>query len=241
MIETQVRAPSRAMVWLVTAGVLVFVGVLAGAILSLPAEAPGLYREVDHHLGASGVNSRVTAVLLNFRAYDTLLEITVPLTAVLGLRAIRLGSREPLPAAVAASPLLMEFVRFLVPMMLLLSGYLLWAGGKYPGGAFQAGAVLGAAAILLQIAERMRVGALPRPLEKSLLAAGVLVFAVAGALCLAWGGAFLEYPAGQAKHFILVIEAAGTFSIGATLMVLFAGRSLADPHDAETDGEDHSG
>ncbi len=235
--EGRPRAHSRPMVWLVTAGVVLFTGALMAAILSLPSEAPGLYPEVSAHLGESGAQSMVTAVLLNFRAYDTLLEITVLLTAVLGLRAIRLGSREPLPATISVSPLLMEFVRFLAPVMILLAGYLLWAGSKYPGGAFQAGAVLGAAAILLQIAERVRPGTLRGWAEKWLLVLGVLVFAGAGALCLVWGGSFLEYPREYAKHFILIIEAAGTFSIGVTLMVLFAGRSLADIHDAKLDGE----
>jgi multisubunit Na+/H+ antiporter MnhB subunit len=238
--DNQQGVTSRAMTVLVTAGVLLFTAALVAAILSLPAEAPGLYPEVKRNLSESGAESMVTAVLLNFRAYDTLLEIAVLLTAVLGLRAIRLGSREPLHTAIPISPLLMEFVRFLVPVMILLSGYLLWAGSKYPGGAFQAGAVLGAAAILLQVAEQIAPGSLKDWLEKGLLVMGVAVFAALGALSLLWGGVFLEYPPHYAKQFILIIEAAAALSIGVTLMVLFAGRSLANLNDAEIEETEHS-
>jgi len=218
---------------LVGAGVMVFTGALAWAILSLPPDTPGLVEEVERNLGASGVDSQVTAVLLNFRAYDTFLEIVVLLVAIMGLRAIRLGSNEPIPEQSEFSPVLFEFVRFLAPIMIVLAGYLLWAGSKYPGGAFQAGAVLGAAGILLHISERIRVGSLRRWHERGLLSAGVIVFALAGLVCMAYGGAFLEYPANGAKPLILLIETAATISIAATFVVLFAGRSLANPRDAE--------
>lgn len=233
------RAPHVLFYWGMTSGVLLFFAALVLAILSLSAEAPGLFGQVSDRMPESGVKSMVTGVLLNFRAYDTLLEITVLLVAVLGLAAIRLGSREPLPEAFTAGPVLMEFLRFLVPVMVLLAGYLLWVGSKYPGGAFQAGAVLGAATILLQIAGRIQAGAFPLWLEKTALISGVFVFAGIGLGCMLFNGQFLEYPQEHAKGLILLIEAAATVSIGATLMALFAGRSLADPHDAESDGEEH--
>jgi len=218
--------------WVVGAGVIIFTGALAWAILSLPPEGPGLYYEVESRLGESGVDSRVTAVLLNFRAYDTFLEIVVLFVAIMGLRAIRLGSNESLPERIEVSPLLLEFLRFLVPIMVILAGYLLWAGAKYPGGAFQAGAVLGAACVLLNIAERLRVGSIHRWFERFLIAVGSVTFGLAGALCMAWGGAFLEYPQDFAKPLILLIEAAATLSIAATFVVLFVGRSMSNPHDA---------
>jgi multisubunit Na+/H+ antiporter MnhB subunit len=234
-------APPRWLRLLAALGAFVLTAALVGAILDLPAEAPGLYREVDHRLSESGVESMVTAVLLNFRAYDTLLELTVLLVAVLGLGAIRLGSREPLPPVTEINPVLMAFVRFLSPVMILLAGYLLWAGGSYAGGAFQAGAVLGATAILLQIAGIVRVGQYRLGTEKTALVLGVFLFAGIGIACMVLGGAFLQYPPSQAKQLILLIEAAGAFSIGATLMVLFSGRSLADPRDGETDAPSPDG
>lgn len=226
------RFSSRGMRLLVTLGVVAFTGAVAWAILSLPPESPGLHHEVEARLPESGVDSRVTAVLLNFRAYDTFLEIVVLLVAVMGLRAIRLGSTEPVPEPSELSPLLLEFVRFLAPIMIVLAGYLLWAGSKYPGGAFQAGAVLGAAGVLMHLSERIRIGSLPRWLERSLLSIGSIVFALAGVLCMLLGRAFLDYPEAGAKPLILIIETAGTVSIAATFVLLFAGRSLSNPHDA---------
>lgn len=218
--------------WMVNLGVIVFTLALGWAILSLPDEAPGLFREVEARLGDSGVDSRVTAVLLNFRAYDTFLEVAVLLVAVLGLRAIRLGSREPLPESPDTNPLLSEFLLFFVPIMIVIAGYLLWAGSKYPGGAFQAGAVLGAAGVLLHIGGRLPVGGIRALTERGLLAVGVVVFGGIGALCMLWGGAFLEYPQAWAKPLILIIETAGAISIAATFVVLFVGRSLATINDA---------
>lgn len=239
--DTREIAPSPWLRLLTALGAFVLTAALIGAILDLPAEAPGLYREVEHRLSESGVESMVTAVLLNFRAYDTLLELTVLLVAVLGLGAIRLGSREPLPPVMEINPVLMAFVRFLSPVMIVLAGYLLWAGGSYAGGAFQAGAVLGATAILLQIAGIVRVGQYRIGTEKTALLLGVFIFAGIGIACMGLGGAFLQYPPALSKHLILMIEAAGAFSIGATLMVLFAGRSLADPHNGETDASSPDG
>ncbi len=233
------RAPHPIFYWGMTVGVILFFAALVWAILSLPPAAPGLFRQVSDRMPESGVESMVTGVLLNFRAYDTLLEIAVLLVAVLGLGAIRLGSREPLPEAFTAGPVLMEFLRFLTPVMVLLAGYLLWVGSKYPGGAFQAGAVLGAATILLQIAGNIRAGDIPLWLEKTVLISGVFVFAGIGAACMFFNDRFLHYPQEYAKGLILIIEAAATVSIGATLMVLFAGRSLADPHDAESEEGEH--
>ena len=91
----------------------------------------------------------VTAVLLNFRGYDTLLEMVVLLVALLGVWA--LGGRSLRPEA-APGPVLDTLVRLLVPVLILVAAYLLWVGAHAPGGAFQAGSVLGAAGVLLLLA-----------------------------------------------------------------------------------------
>ena len=71
-------------------GVIVaaLVGVLGSVIWTLPMEATGLAGDVEEKLDQSGAKNPVTAVLLNFRGYDTLLEVTVLLLAVLGARAL---------------------------------------------------------------------------------------------------------------------------------------------------------
>src|SRR5690606_2721106 len=109
-----------------------------------PAPLPEL---VAKHLGNSGVAHPVTAVLLNFRAWDTLLELVVVLLAVLGVRQLQLASVKP----AKPWPLLLAWGRWLAPLAVLLGGYLLWRGASAPGGAFQAGALWAAAAVMLRL------------------------------------------------------------------------------------------
>lgn len=193
---------------------------LGYAVLSLPAFSPGLSNLVTQNLQLSGVENPVTAVLLNFRAYDTLLELAVLLLALIAVWS--LGTvpeyRETAPGAVLDS-----LSRLLIPLLILVAGYLLWVGASAPGGAFQAGAVLAAAGVLLilsgwQPAKKMTA----LPLRVALVA-GLLVFIVSGVVLILLGRQFLEYPSALASALILFIEAAATVSIGFTLVALFAG------------------
>ena len=172
------------------------------------------------NLGASGVSNPVTAVLLNFRGYDTLLEMVVLLLALLGVWS--LGSagqqREAAPGSV-----LDTLSRLLVPVLILVAAYLLWVGAHAPGGAFQAGSVLGAAGVLLLLTGwRLRAGLAALPL-RLVLVAGPLAFVAMAAVTLLQQGQLLEYPPAHAGMLILVLETTATLSIGVTLAALFLG------------------
>jgi multisubunit Na+/H+ antiporter MnhB subunit len=197
---------------------------LAGAVLALPPDAPGLGDEVAGAIGRSGVSHPVSAVLLDFRGYDTWLELGVLLVAAVALLAIRRApDLRAAPAEPSTDPVLDWLTRLAVPGMVLAAGYLLWRGSHAPGGAFQAGAVLAAAGVLLLLAGRRSVAGLsPLPL-RLLLAAGFLAFLAAGAAGGLAGGAFLQYPPPVATAVILAVESAAAVSIGATLAALFAG------------------
>ena len=170
-------------------------------------------------LPESGVSNPVTAVLLNFRAYDTFLELAVLLVAVLGILA--LGPARP--AYRSAGPVLGALSRWLLPLLVVTAGYLLWVGAHAPGGAFQAGALLAAAAVLLRLAGQADAG-LPGPAARRwLLVAGVAAFIAVGLAGLLGSGAFLQYPAGWAGSLILLIESAATLSIAVTLALAFIG------------------
>ena len=69
---------------LLTAAMLGLFGGLALAVLSLSQPALGLSAAVAERISESGVSHPVTAVLLNFRGYDTLLELVVLLLALMG-------------------------------------------------------------------------------------------------------------------------------------------------------------
>lgn len=194
-------------------------GALVAAVLELPAPHPVLPEAVEAHMAVSGVEHPVTAVLLNFRGYDTLLEVAVLLLALLGMLAAGPGEGVA-PAALPAGPVLQTLARLAVPLMILMAGYLLWAGAHRPGGAFQAGAVLAGAAVLLHLAGLLPAWASPGLLLRLGLAGGLLVF-LAVAAALLGQGALLRYPADHAGTLILLIEASLTISLGLILAGLF--------------------
>ena len=123
------------------------------------------------------VGHPVTAVLLVFRSLDTMLELAILVLALLGTLAIRGSSGL---AAVALSPphdpILAGTVRILVPLAVLVAGYLLWLGTFAPGGAFQSGVVLGAAGVLLWLSPYRSIEAAPSWLWHALVMLGFAAF-----------------------------------------------------------------
>jgi multisubunit Na+/H+ antiporter MnhB subunit len=193
---------------------------LGAAMLALPEFAVRLPAQVTANLGTSGVAHPVTAVLLNFRGYDTLLEVAVLLLALLGVFALSRHADEPAPRATPAHPVLQTLARLLAPLMVLVAGYLLWIGAHAPGGAFQAGAVLAAAGVLLRLAGLLPSWASPNRLLRGGLALGLLVF-LAVAVAGLPQGSLLHYPVSLAGALILLVEAGLTLSIGLTLAGLY--------------------
>lgn len=199
---------------------------LVTAWLGLPA-SPGLTRESLEMLGDSGVTNPVTAALLNYRGYDTLLEMTVLLLAVLGVWSLRAAAH---PSTVATHPALPPLLRWVLPALILAAGHLLWIGSFAPGGAFQGGALLGGAVVLLLL-----VGLGGRTLRRILAVGpvvGLAVFVAVAAWVMSRTGGLLQYPPGQAGTWILVIESAALVSVGVTLGALFLGtHPQQDAHD----------
>lgn len=186
-------------------GLALLAALLGWAVVHAGLPQVDLAGEVRRAAPQTGAAHPVTAVLLGFRAYDTLLEIAVLLLAVLAAT----GAAPPKEQAQEAEPVLRALVNLVVPLMLLVAGYLLWAGTTQPGGAFQAGAVLGAAGVLLSLA-----GVLPRldperPAMRFALAAGLAVFLAA-------------FFSGALAEMLVLVEAVLTVSIAAALLCLFA-------------------
>ncbi|MBU0676034.1 MAG: sodium:proton antiporter [Proteobacteria bacterium] len=185
----------------------------------------------------SGVTSPVTAILLNFRGYDTLLEVMVLFLAGLGIWSqATVDPTNPLvfssPATHPTKPnfhgpgpelILATLVRILIPLMVLVAGYLTWAGGFQAGGAFQGGALLGGAGILLILAEPQRISTIPPALIRFGIVLGPAIFLLVGVSCFGYGGNFLQYPQPGAGSWLLLIEFGAAISIGITLTTLFVG------------------
>lgn len=193
---------------------------LGYAILSLPSIAPGLSDEVSASLAMSGVGNPVTAVLLNFRGYDTLLELVVLLLALLAVWS--LGEAPSQPES-SPGPVLDSLGLTLTPLFILMAAYLLWVGADAPGGAFQAGSVLAAVAVLLLLSGRQLPAALSGLALRVLLVAGPVVFLAIAGFSLWMEGSLLKFAPTQAGGLILLLEIFATLSIGATLAALFIG------------------
>jgi multisubunit Na+/H+ antiporter MnhB subunit len=210
--------------------------ILGWSVLALPPFSDQMVSLVSGNMGISGVENPVTAVLLNFRGYDTLLEVGVLLLAAFAVLSIFpspvIRSKQH-PSQMAAI-----LLRWILPLTVLVGGYVLWIGSYAPGGAFQAGAILAGGGILYVI-----VGVRWHPLISKaiplLMVTGLLIFILVALSTIMVTGGFLEYPTSWAGGLILLIESAATISIAIILTVLFVGR---DPREIFTaqDDNDHS-
>jgi multisubunit Na+/H+ antiporter MnhB subunit len=205
-----------------------FVGAVTGAMQELPPAAIDLRVPVAAHLAQSGVSHPVTAVLLNYRGYDTLLEVAVLLLAMLAILAVT--GDAPIAAPRAAHPVLQTLARRATPLIVVVATYLLWAGAFRPGGAFQAGAVLAAAAVLLHLVGVLPGWSAPRLRLRVGLVAGFAVFVIIAAASLKQG-ALLRYPPEAAGRLILLIECGLTISLALILagLFLFLSRDAGKP------------
>ncbi|MEX2583883.1 MAG: hydrogenase subunit MbhD domain-containing protein [Gemmatimonadota bacterium] len=208
--------------YVAAAASLAFMAVLAVTFVTVEERTAELPARLANSLGESGVEHPVTAVLLNYRAYDTLLEVAVLLAAaaaVLSLGELRVSGRVAggAPPQVAAGA-----TALLTPLGVLVAAYLLLQGSHAPGGAFPAGAVLGALGVLLTLTDNSPLDRLRPAALRAALAAGFGVFIVVGLVAMAAGGSFLSYRGSSAGLAVLLIETFVAISIGATLALLFS-------------------
>ncbi len=217
-------APSRGRVLaaMVSVGVA---AVLGWASMTLPG-SDGLRAPVADNLDTAGAENPVTAVLINFRGWDTLLESVVLLAALIGVwsvsRSDAWGRRPGLRQHAWSGGVLASFGQLLPPVGLLLGVYLVWAGSSHPGGAFQGGTVLAAVALLVMMGGLMRPPSVVSRWLRLVLVIGPAVFLGIGLIGAA-AGTFLGLHPDLAKPLIVGIEAALTLSIAATLALLVVG------------------
>ena len=193
--------------------------IIAWSFTSMPPWDTSLGAEVDVSLSQAGVRNPVTAVLLNFRGYDTLLEVAVLVLAAFAVMVVGAPRHSPLLYETSVrGPVLSGFAHVTIPAMVLASGYLLWTGADAPGGAFQGAAVLAGTWLLAAFAGwRLPLSAF---WLRVLVAGGFAVF-LATAVVLGWlHGSLLEYDGRTAKWWMLVIESGLLLSCAAILATL---------------------
>ena len=200
---------------------------LAAIVLLFPEPAPTLAPPAAANLEVTGLGNPVTAVLMAYRAIDTLLETVVLLLALVGIWSLApdgIWGGFPGPRHKADSEGVLTFVaQLLVPVGILVGIYIFWVGSVAPGGEFQGATILAAMWILAMMAGLVDAPPVSRRRLRLLLIAGPAVFLAIGLAGFAMVGAFLAYPVDYAKVLIVTIEIPVTLSIAATLALLVAG------------------
>ena len=196
------------------------------AVLAHRSGSRGLRDLVGDDLAETRVGNPVTAVLLDFRGYDTLLEVGVLLLA--WAAATMVGRSGPVGvtsesrqgARVGASSPERSLAGILLAPLLLVAAYLLWRGADGPGGALQSAAVAAAAVVAWRIGSGTSSPLLPE--HGRWLAPGALAaFLVAGGTVGMVSGSFLDYPRAIAREVMMCIEIVTAVSVAYTFVALF--------------------
>jgi multicomponent Na+:H+ antiporter subunit B len=178
---------------------------------------------VDKGVEETGAVNIVTSVVVNYRGFDTLGEVTVLFIAAIGLGAVlstrvKGETRKIHPASLV----LYTGCRFLFPLILVFGTYIFIHGHLTPGGGFQGGAIIASGFLLIYLGCReKRINRTASNLAESL---GGLTFVVIGLLGLVFGGYFLLnfLPKGTANALfsagvIPIIYIAIGFKVGSEL------------------------
>ena len=183
---------------IIAAGIGTFIGALVLSVSTTDTAAR--LREYFAQFGPTLGHGRniVNVILVDFRGFDTMGEITVLATAAIGVRAlIRLAIAgqprlESAPNPPQTSPIFKTGARMLMPLLLLFAVFLLRRGHNEPGGGFVGGLVAAAAFALYLMAygvERARRALFVKPL--TLLGVGLLVALISSIPAAVRGQPFL--------------------------------------------------
>lgn len=181
----------------------------------------------------------VTAVLGSFRAYDTLGEVIVVLTAGIGVLFLLgmpgvFGGRRPEDLASGRTYLNHHLIpqvvgRLVVPFILLFALYLQFHGEYGPGGGFQAGAIFAAGIILYALieGEREALQVISPRLLMIMMCGGALLYGGVGVVTMLLGGNFLEYgvlaadPVKGQQWGVLLIELGVGVTVAGVMLAIF--------------------
>lgn len=170
---------------------------------------------IDKGREETGAANIVTSVVVNYRCFDTLGEVTILFIAAIGLGAVLATRRKKEKREIEpASLVLYTGCRFLFPLILLFGAYISIHGHLTPGGGFQGGVVVASAFLLAYLGCRGR-----RVSEtgiKTVESLGGLVFIVVGLVGLAVGGHYFL------SNFLSKGELNSLFSAGVIPIIYIA-------------------
>ncbi len=201
----------------------------------------------SHFIAQTGVDTEVpnmvTAVLADYRGFDTMFETVVVFIAGLALLAILKSSSSSKQIKreheVEAEPdlIVTNTVRLIVPVIQIFAFYVLAHGHVSPGGGFQGGVLMGASFILVALSWDLDEALARFSLNRCMTVAalGIFIYAGIGLLSMALGGEFLDYaelhkilpvsPEMARYHAMLGVEIGVGFTVAAIMFALYANLS----------------
>lgn len=206
--------------------------ILTLAVLSREYTTIGKYFLENSVSGGGGTNV-VNVILVDFRGFDTLGEITVLAIAGLGIFAMLQGLKLFAPKyderGFAWSndmhpPMMQTVTRLILPLMLMVSVYIFLRGHNLPGGGFIAGLIAAVALIVQYLANGIDWTKSKLKFEKeTLISYGLLIATVTGLVSMVIGYPFLTTTFTHV-HWPLVgefeVASAVAFDLGVFLVVV---------------------
>ncbi|MGA1869200.1 MAG: MnhB domain-containing protein [bacterium] len=193
-------------------------------IKQAPSTALHYNRNAAYDTGALDI---ITAIIFDYRGYDTLFETILLFAALIGLLSLPLKeSQENKEDENYHSSLPTQYIcRLMIPFILMFALSIIIHGHITPGGGFQGGVVIAASIILLIIVINKNEGrkVLSQRQVNILLVCGISVYIGIGLLGLLSGYNFLS---NRSMHFPPMGEMGELFS-GGTLIWINVGVGLA--------------
>ena len=211
-----------------------------------PANTHVSYYYIEHAIEDTHSPNLVTAMIVDYRAFDTLFETTVMFLAGVGVMLIlashprsrrrlrrtenhiRFRYREGEPVFRTVNKDVM--ITILEPLILIYAMYVLFHGEISLGGGFQAGALIALTYIIdvMVIPERTDLPRLSKAGAAALAGIGTFVYAFAGILAMFGGGTFLDFgslpflgdTAEGHPAGILAVEIGVTICVMATIITI---------------------
>ena len=198
------------------------VGALSYALLTRPQQSISQFYIAEAKPGGGGTNI-VNVILVDFRGFDTLGEITVLAIAAVGIYVLLSNANLGIPGAdMDGRPwawdrhpvVLAVIARTMLPLALLVAVYLFLRGHNLPGGGFIAALVAATALILQYLSDgsamaRTRIGWRYRVL----LGTGILIAAATGI-----GSLFFGYPFLTTSFTYFSLPIVGTFELATAML-----------------------
>jgi multicomponent Na+:H+ antiporter subunit B len=200
---------------------------------------------IEQTINETKVPNMVTAVLADFRGYDTMFETVVIFIAGIGIIAVlrTFGDQaskvpdEPEADNDSGDLIVRTTCHMVVPLIQLFALYVVAHGHHSPGGGFQGGVMLGASYILFALACGLPAAKRRMGERRAIIiaAAGIIIYAGWGVACLLLGGNFLDYtsldpilPGDEQmarSHSMLVVEIGVAFTVTAIMFAIYSNLS----------------